>query len=331
MLQLFRSGHPYVIFLIIFVAGFMWIPVFIQPDLFFNALDLSFSPILLFSGYQDQWMSVPLAMILGFVFWNLLAFQISQVNNRHLFMEARNYLPALFFLLSSCWMPGMQQINPALLGLIFIVMGVDRIIRSYEKSRTEYAYFDTGILMAIGSLLYLPYLIFLPLTWIAIIVSRSIRLRNFSNSFFGFLAPWWIMYGLVFFFKGSISDLNQMLIAFSRGHTLEGFIPYQFIVFAAVGLMIVLASVMAISSQPFKKVRFKRYFIIFFWIFSTQVVGYLLFLSNQNLMLAAISFPFSYLIANFFTHCRNEIHYRLLFLVYLIIMAGYPYAVMIMN
>jgi hypothetical protein len=48
-------------------------------------------------------------------------------------------------------------------------------------------------------------------------------------------------------------------------------------------------------------------------------------------MLIAISFPLSYLIANYFTHAGNAIHNQLLFLIYLLVMTGYPYFIMFRN
>ncbi len=329
MIRTYRNSQPHVIFLVVFTAAVAWIPVFIKPALFYKPINTDLSPLLSFSGFHDQLLPGWSSMALGFLSWMLLAFMISQINAKHLFLEARNYLPALFFLLSAIWEPGMQQLNPAVLGLFFVVLGVDRIFISIERTKIGYSYFDAGFFMALASLFYLPYLLFLVITWFAIILFRSIKTRNFLNALIGFIAPWWLVYGLVFFFKGNLTELNAMFLEILPGNQGIKVNLYQIVLFSVVGFSILVASLNLASSPAFKKVRLKRYFYLFFWNFIILVAGSFFLFGHKPVLLVAIAMPVSYLLANYYSHIKPGILAQGLFLSFILVMVGYPYLLLI--
>jgi len=219
----------------------------------------------------------------------------------------------------------MQQLHPANLGLIFIVLGLDRIFTSLERTRIEYSYFDTGFLMALGSLFFLPYILFLAIIWLAILLFRSINIRNFLNALVGFLAPWWLTYGLFFFLKGEISSLNLLIVEILPGHQVVSLSWHQVGIFSLLGIQIILASVGLPGSPGYKKVRIKRYFFLFFWIFIGMGISYLLLFGHQKALLVALALPVSYLFANYYSHVKKGKLAQILFTIFLMAMLSYPY------
>ena len=318
MLDIYRNSRPYVIFLIILTLFIAWVPVYFKPSLFLMSGEFLLSPIFyLITGFYS--LSELILVITGFCVWLLIAFAISFINSRHQFIEKRNYLPALFFVLSSAWLPGIQQLNPALLAMVFVIIAIDKIFLSYSKGKVMFSLFDAGLLISIGSLFYLPFASFLVIIWAGIILFRSLNWKNWLNSLFGFITPWAITYGLFFFLKGEIIELNQIVIyTFASKNFTQVFSISQNILFAFIAIFFLISSFYLLQKFQYKNIRSKKYFLLLFWIFIIMIVLFFIIPGNNGLVAIGIAFPLSYLFSHYFSLVKNQMFTNVLFLIYVI-------------
>lgn len=322
MLSFYKSIHPYVIFLIVLTGLVLWIPVFIKPSFFIYEGGLTVSP---FDNALKGLYSLPVVvkMILGLIAWLSLAFLLSIINSQNLLIEKRSYLPALFFILSSGWITGIQQISPALLGMIFMALGFMRFFYVFREKKNISALFDSGFLFALSSLFYLPFIVLIFVVWIGLLIFRYTGWRDWFISLSGFLTPWWILYGIQFFKTGSVNNLNEMVsTVFQFGSFSFMFEPGRIGSFIFIAIFAFLATFFLVSQLNMKMVRSKKYFSVLIWLFIALAVAYL-FLQpmDRSFLVIGLALPTSYIFANYFSLARETRITKVLFSVFLVAMA----------
>jgi hypothetical protein len=319
MLSTFKSIHPYVIILIILTALIAWIPVFVRPDVYCYVGSFSGSP---FDNFLEGLYSVPefLKIVLGFLAWILLSFLLSIINSGNQVIEKRSYLPTLFFILSSAWVTGIQQINPALLGMFFVALGFMQFFSAFHKKKNLSALFNSGFLFALGSLFYLPFIILPVIIWTGLLIFRYTHWRYWLVSLAGYLTPWWLLYGIHFFRTGSVHDLNEMILSvFSYGGFEFSLEPGRLISLIFISVFALYSTFSLIIHLNQKMVRSKRYFYLLVWLFLVFVATYLFLQPEARLFLVTgIAFPVSFILANYFSFVKETWIAKSLFSVYLI-------------
>ena len=318
MLSIYKSIHPYVIFLIILTALIAWMPVFIKPSVYVYEGSFAGSP---FDYSLKGLYSLPAALriILGFIAWLSLSFLLSIINSKSQVIEKRSYLPSLFFILSSAWVTGIQQINPALLGMFFVALGFMQFFSAFQKKKNLAALFNSGFLFALSSLFYLPFIILLIIIWTGLLIFRYTHWRDWLVSLAGYVTPWWLIYGIRFFRNGSVQDLNEMILSvFPYGGFEFSLEPGRLISLIFILFFAVYTSFSLIIHLNLKMVRSKRYFYLLVWLFLVFSGTYLFLQPEARIFLVTgIAFPVSFIMANYFSFVKENWIAKSLFSVYL--------------
>jgi len=315
MLALYRNNQPFVIILIVFTALVLWAPYFIDPEVFLRELTFQKQALDLMSLVYswNQYLLFSISLILSL----FLAFLVSFISLRQQLIEKRNYLPALFFLLSLSWIPDLKLYISSLLALIFISFAFNKMLSSYSKKNNLFVFFDSGILIGLSSLFYFPFSVFLFVLWIAIILFQMPAWRNFMTSLIGFLVPWLFYYGIYYFINGNVRELNQLiynLILSSQAFTDFNILHWIFIGISI--LMILLSSIHFVSNISHMTVRGKRIFYMFLWIFIVLLIQYFVLPVHESMILLGLAIPLSFLFARYFSVIKNDWKGNLIFNMY---------------
>ncbi|MFT3884323.1 MAG: hypothetical protein QM724_02495 [Flavobacteriales bacterium] len=99
-------------------------------------------------------------------------------NNADLF-ERRNHLPPLLFVLSMALMPQGLRADPALMGMPLVLWAMARVWSVQGRGRVEARLFDTGLLIGLAALCYLPYAFLLVVVWASLAVMRPPAWREY--------------------------------------------------------------------------------------------------------------------------------------------------------
>ena len=317
MLKHYRNTHPYAIVLIIVTAIILWIPVFINPNVFQVSYNAFTFPLFTIFRFIFKLPDLPL-VIIGFVVSILLAFFMAMINTKHQVIEKRNYLPALFFILSTAWIISVQQISPSLLGVIFVAFAFDRFFSSYNRTKVISSLFDAGILIGIGSLFYIPYSTLFIIIWLGIFLFRFEDWRAWLVSLFGFLTPWVITFGLYFYFTGNITELNQMILnAFSYSELTILPSPKRLVVLLGVLLLALYTGYFLLVNMKSMDIKSKRFFYLLNWSIIILFIVYLILPATEKFVIIGIAFPLSFLFANYFSLVKDKWYFEVIFSVYL--------------
>jgi hypothetical protein len=229
-------------------------------------------------------------------------------NTSAFFISERNFLPALIYILLSCYFPQYQILNPALPAAIFLILGIRKIIESYKVQGTAFSLFDAGMLISIGSLFYASLIWFGLLLIIGIAILRTGSMKEVIISVLGLATPVFIVYG---FFYVTGKDMESMLSAVSYNlFAKDGNVIIQLltlIILIISGIIVLISVGQLLSAINSKKIKSRKTFILFLWTFLIIAGVYLLSdpVSEEILWLAMI--PPSYFLSHFFVFSRRRL------------------------
>jgi hypothetical protein len=146
------------------------------------------------------------ALILTFLQAILFNFIIS-INN--LFPE-RNYVPALLYVILSSMFIGFYTLSPVLLGTTFILFAIHFIFVLIRTGDRDEEIFYTGALIAIASLFYFPFFVFLLLAILVFLFFTPGNVRKYFVLLMGFIFPF-LLTGTYYFVRDGLDEFAYCL------------------------------------------------------------------------------------------------------------------------
>ena len=304
----FRETGPDVVILIGITLLLTWTGAFLHPhlpaDLGFNIKPMPLFGLLMSVTSFSTLFSVIIACLLVLT----IALLLVNFNTSAFFISERNFLPALIYILLSCYYPQYQILNPALPAAIFLILGIRKIIESYKVQGTAFSLFDAGMLISIGSLFYASLIWFGLLLIIGIAILRTGSMKEVIISVLGLATPVFIVYG---FFYVTGKDMGSMLSAVSYNlFAKDGNVIIELltlIILIISGIIVLISVGQLLSAINSKKIKSRKTFILFLWTFLIIAGVYLLSdpVSEEILWLAMI--PTSYFMTHFFVFSRRRL------------------------
>ncbi len=230
MLGFFRINDPYRLAVILIFLILAALPIWLQPEMFTQP-ELHWMVVgERISGgallYVDLWDETgPLAAIVyGFtdflfgrsvsgyrilgvalIFFQAAYFNISLLRNK--ILTENNYVPALVYALLGMMIFNEATLSPAVMGMTFIIPAVDNLffhLQSRIKSDTPLG--NIGILTGFATLFYLPYIYFMLIWFVALLLYSATVSRRYLLMFYGFFFVLFILW-VYYVWKGEADKL----------------------------------------------------------------------------------------------------------------------------
>jgi hypothetical protein len=322
MLQIFRTNQPYVIpflaiiLLIVRAITFWQIPE--TPVYQSGALgDVVYS----FVGTKGL-----TPQIVAFCLVFIQALITNRTCNEYQLAPENSYYPALFFILLSSFLPSMQTLSPALMGNTFFLIAINETFRSYKNIQTADSIFNVGFWIAIGSLFYWSYWVFVIWGVIGISLLRNFRIEETLILIIGFILPYFLV--TVYFFW------TDALPYFVKKEIFEhlGFLSFQLVPTWQNILTLIFWGCAALyaffdSSAFFEKtgIYAQRNIQLLFWMFGLFVFS--LLVQNKIGMehLLIIIVPLSIFVASAFLVVRKAMYTEFAFITICIVTLVFQY------
>ncbi len=306
ILRLLKSNQAYHFILIPLIVAILWIRSLILPEFFH-----------FYQGENSMLLYQPIHALLGqsafannfvaLIFVVLLAFIIIQLNTNYAFIRIRTFLPANIFVLIVSGLLAMHTLHPVYFGLLFLLLSVNRIFQSSERSKVFSNAFDAGFLLGIGSLFYFNLIFYFPIIWVGFsIIRKRTEWRNYVLPVLGILLPWFLAYSYYFLFSDTslmLESINQNFL--SRNKLFIENIPLVifigFLIFSTL-----LSSIFLLSQYDEKKINTRKYFQIFFLIFIISLVLLAAVPSVSQEILIIMAFPLTCLVANYLIFMKRQ-------------------------
>ncbi|RYG19218.1 MAG: beta-carotene 15,15'-monooxygenase [Chitinophagaceae bacterium] len=206
MINQFRSLNPVNIIILVGFTIFMRLPILLNmPD------QLSFEFL---EPYARFFIPVPDGASLfspasSLFFATLIIFAQAMIFNRvvnnHGLLAKPSYLPALLYLTGASLFTQFFFLCPPLICNFLLIWIMDKFLKIGKSANAMMTMFDIGMIIAIGSLIYFPFIVLLIMLWLSLLLYRGFNWREWIAGIIGFLTIFFFL--AVFYYWND--NLNQ--------------------------------------------------------------------------------------------------------------------------
>lgn len=215
MIQQFRTLTPInLLYLFLFgvfmnLSAFFKLPQNLSPTLFEPAISN------LIGNALPQSITPKLNLLLAFLITLAQGLQLNKVVNKYNLLGRATFLPALLYIALACSLSSFLTLTPPLLCNFLLIAMIDRFLNIYHKADCKGALFDLGFMIGIGTLFYFPFIAFLPLLWISLLIFKPFNWREWLTGLIGFLTIYTLL-ALTYFWQDKTNELRFLWHGFNQ-------------------------------------------------------------------------------------------------------------------
>lgn len=313
-IRFFKSNNASALLFLPLIAIVIWVFGFIHPIILPVKHSMPLYELIAGIFVNIPWLStlIGLSLVIG------EAFLLNFIVNENEVLEKQNYLPTLFYIVFMSNNDAMLTLHPLLFGNLFVLLALHKLLSSYRKDNAFSQAFDAGLLISIATLFYFPFVVFLPLLGVGLIIMRPFNWREWLISFFGAAIPY--LFVITFYYWNDRLDYlfyDKMFYQFIREKPILDF-PKTFYFMLGIGWMVILFSILkiivgvGIGSQ-----RTKKSIILFVWFLFFSALSILIAPEISTKYFSALAIPSAVFCANYFTNLKKEWWAEFLFILLL--------------
>jgi len=260
-------------------------------------------------------LSVALNVFIAGILIYIQALIFNRVVNNHALLAKPSFLPALLYITGASLFEPFLILSPTLICNFMLILVMDKLLRIGKSPNAIMIMFDVGIFIAIGTLIYFPFVVMLLLIWLSLLLYRSFYWREWVSGLIGFL--------IIFFFLAVFYYWNDNLTMFYKiWLPLKNKFPSAFkiqyndyLVLVPVGVMMILA-IIRLRENFFRSfISTRKAFQMLFFMF---LIAILSFYTKSNFKLYHFLLcvpPGAVLLAYYFSNATKRWFYESLFLI----------------
>jgi len=199
VLLLFRKSNPFILFALIVYALLLrsfvlFLPLQVplcshQGIIDFLANWLFHTPFV-FSDVMHYLLSTAVVLF--------LAFYLQAQVVKHKIAERSGFLPAFFIVLLCSAQPEYLFFTPPLLSMVFVLVALCKIYATYFSDKNQSKIFDAALFLSVSAIIYFPNILLLISLFVALILLRTISLRDVLVYFTAYFIPLFLFFTALF-------------------------------------------------------------------------------------------------------------------------------------
>lgn len=255
--------------------------------------------------------NVSVAAVLVFI----QALLFNRVINNHGLVAKPGYLGALVYIVTSSLFLPFLIISPPLVCNFLLIWLIDKFLKLGKSNQPHSMLYDSGMIIAIGALIYFPFSVMLLLIWLSLVMSRPFNWREWIMGPLGFLTIFFFL-AVFYYWNDNINQFYKIWTPLANGFPAVLIINYSdYFSLIPVILILVLASIQ-LREKYFKSfIHTRKAFQILFFMF---IVAFLSVYAKPNFRIYhfLLCIPSgSVLLAYYFSNARIKWFYESIFLV----------------
>lgn len=145
----------------------------------------------------------------------LQAFFLNRIINHFNFLGKPTFLTALLFMsMVSVFLPFLV-LSPTLICNFITIWMIDKLFNIYKQADVKILMFDLGMIVALGSLIYFPFIVMLLLLWIALIIFRPFIWREWVTPVLGFSLVYFLL-GVIYYWRDRWDEFLEIFKPFAN-------------------------------------------------------------------------------------------------------------------
>lgn len=315
MVTQFRNLNFVNIFFLLVLTFVLRVGVIVDLPEAINSGFTEFFSRLLISYNLDAVLSPILNLLIAALIVFAQALLFNKMVNNHGILSKSSFMPAACYIIACSVFAPFLSLTPPLICNFFLLFIFNKILTEYKKSNSIAAMFDLGLVIAVGTLFYFPFVVFLLLLWVALLVFKPFYWREWLSAAIGFITLIFIL-GVYYFWNDRLLSFYEIWKPLST--KLPFYINIQvldYIVLFPI-LTCVLLSMIHLRQTFFKSyVLVRKSFQLSLYILLLAIVSFYLktdFRINHFLLCAI---PVSLAMSYYFIHAKKKWVYESLFLI----------------
>ncbi|MES2417309.1 MAG: DUF6427 family protein [Bacteroidota bacterium] len=187
MINQFRNLSPVNLVLLVAYTFFMRLAIFINLPARFDFEFLEPYAKLLIQIPSANAFSPSLNVFLAAAITMVQAILFNTVINKHGLLGKSGYLPALLYITASGLFLQFLIVSPPLICNFLLIWIMDKFLKLAKAPNAMMIMFDVGMLIALGTLIYFPFIVLLIMLWLSLLLYRSFNWREWIAGLIGFL------------------------------------------------------------------------------------------------------------------------------------------------
>tara|TARA_B100001059_G_C17820551_1_gene577997 strand:+ start:611 stop:1591 length:981 start_codon:yes stop_codon:yes gene_type:complete len=302
IVNLFRHTQAVSIISLLALCIFFWVGLAMHEV---SINDSSWNP--LFNALINPINNIhPLKEILTafLVFWQCL--YINKMVVAQKIISTNSFYPALFyFILISFW-PGTLTLSSELLAASFILIALNKTIRTYLALNTYSKIFKIGFSLSIASLIHPPFFLFIPLTWIGMSIFSQGEMRHWILSLLAIISPWIILISFICYCNIPILQYNMFFTFLLPDSQSIQFNLIDRINLILLGGLFLISMIELLHSLNRKNIKARKSYIFLLWVVVIFSVYNYINPSYIGRKLLILSIPFSIILSNYFYYNKKS-------------------------
>jgi hypothetical protein len=316
MINQFRTLNPINLLFLFAYTFFMRIVIFtdLPPVLNFEFLEpyaKFFIQIPIDKNSFSPGVNIFIASILVYI----QALIFNRIINNHGLLNKPNYLPALLFITGTSLFMPFLVLSPTLICNFLVIWIMDKLLKIGKVPQAINLMFDIGVIIALGTLIYFPFIVMLLLLWLSLLLYRSFNWREWLSGLIGFAMVFFFL-AVYYYWKGEISMFYRIWLPLTNKFTAVFTINYNdYLVLVPVVIMMVLAMIQLRENFFHSFISTRKAFQMLFFMFLLGVVSCY---TKPDFMLYHFLLcvpPGAVLLAYYFSNATKRWFYESLFLV----------------
>ena len=242
MINLFRSLNPINLIILAAYTIFMRLAIFVNLP---EKLNFEF-----LESYTKFFIQIPstttLSPILNICIATLIvlvqAVLFNRIINNHGLLAKPSYLPALLYITGSSLFLQFLILSPPLICNFLLIWMMDKFMKIGKSSKAMMMMLDLGMIIAIGTLIYFPFIVLLLMLWLSLMLYRSFNWREWIAGLIGFLTIFFFI-AVYYYWNDNINQFYKIWKPLTNSFPSVLQINYDdYLVLIPVGLILILAT-----------------------------------------------------------------------------------------
>ncbi len=271
ILRFFRSGFPMQFITIAIIGALLWGRAFIYPP----GMPAPVGPVPLYALIYTLLHGSPhIACILGFILMLSSAFLLNRLLTQNEVVLKNSSLAALIFIELMSYLPFLLTLNQVSIATFFLLMILERLYKSYEKSESLQLTYVAGFLTGIASLFYLPFILFFFFLLISLIIFRNIDWHEWAGSLIGLVTPYIFLSVYYFWFDKFMIKVYEYYRFFEYSFDTAPLREPAFVILSAIVLfLLALGLITGLWRLSERTIEIRKKTILLIWLIPVMILS----------------------------------------------------------
>lgn len=313
MINQFRSLNPINLLILVGYTIFMRLAIFIHlpNQLNFEFLE-PFAKLMIQIPLTDTF-SVTTNLIIAAAITFAQAILFNRVVNNHGLLAKPSYLPALLYITASSLFLQFLILSPVLVCNFLLIWIMDKFLKIGKAPNAMMMMFDVGMIIALGTLIYFPFIVLLVMLWLTLLLYRSFNWREWIAGLIGFLTIF-LFIAVFYYWNDNINQFYKIWQPLVNKFPSVLQINFNdYLVLIPVGLIIILAALQLRENFFRSFISTRKAFQMLFFMFVVAIISFYTKPDFRVYHFLLSVPPGAVLLAYYFSNAKKRWFFELLF------------------